>query len=207
MCANQELTRLDLSEHRISDVTTLQLIDNGDGASEFQDADISITSPSRNQVHSMSYEWNRYVFVLNNPVQYTDADGLDITVETGNEDAGFLNNAFHQQVCVGCGNCKRCFSFGKIEGLGGLQAPQFSKTWLGWSSLVTGAILRGEIYEANPVPGATIYSRHKTTCAQDSKWLEYMVTYRKGHQDAYSVGRHNCRTYSQWEFRDAPSHW
>ena len=204
-----EVTRLDFVEHPNFNVDASQLVDDEDGDStpELQRANSRTASGSQNQVRFMDYEWNRYAFVLNNPVQYTDADGLDITVETGNTGAGFINNGIHQQVCVGCGDNKRCFSFGKIPGLGGVQLPQFSKTWLGWNSWVTGAILRGEIYEADPVMGATIYSRHTTTGAQDSNWLQYMVTSRVGLQDAYSFARHNCRTYSQWEFGNAPKHW
>ena len=79
--------------------------------------------------------------------------------------------------------------------------------WLGWNSWVIGAILKGQIYNPDPVPGATIYSRHTTTAAQDANWFQYMVTKRLKVTDGYSVGRHNCRTFSQWEFRDAPLHW
>jgi RHS repeat-associated protein len=150
------------------------------------------------------YEWNRYAFVLNRPTMAVDALGLDITVETGNAGAGPINNRVHQQICVfNCNMEKQCFSFGMI----GWQLPEFSKTWLGWKSLVTGAILKGQIYPADPVPGATIYDRHTTTAAQDAKWLQYETTKRLWLTDGYSVGRHNCRTYSQWEFRDAPLHW
>jgi ferredoxin len=129
----------------------------------------------------------------------------DITLETGNIGAGFLNNLVHQQICVdryGPGR-KRCFSFAAI----GAQLPQFSSTWLGWSSWVTGAILKGEVYEPSPVSGATIVSRHTPKATQGAKWLGYMLSTRLGLQDGYSVARHNCRTFSQWEFRDAPSHW
>ena len=57
------------------------------------------------------------------------------------------------------------------------------------------------------VPGASIVSTHSPTAAQASNWLNYMNRTRVGLQDGYSVARHNCRTFSQWEFRDAPSHW
>ena len=133
----------------------------------------------------------------------------DITLETGNTGAGFINDAVHQQICVDIsgGENKRCFSFGKIGGIPGVQLPQFSTTWLGWSSLVTGAILRGEIYEPAPVTTSTVASRHTPSAAQGANWLRYMDGTRLGLQDGYSVGRHNCRTFSQWEFRDAPMHW
>jgi hypothetical protein len=132
----------------------------------------------------------------------------DITLETGNNNASSLNNAFHQQICVdnhssSARRDKRCFSFAAV----GAQAPEFSWTWLGWSSWVTGAIIQGEVYEARPVAGATIVSRHQTTVAQDINWLNYMVSSRLGLTDGYSVLRHNCRLFSQWEFRDAPQHW
>lgn len=135
----------------------------------------------------------------------------DVTLETGNSGAGSSNNAVHQQICVGwhsphATEDKRCFSFGKLPGTAGIQAPQFSWTWLGWSSWVVGAILKGEVYEAPPVPGATIVSRHATTPAQDDNWLAYMLGTRLGLQDGYSVARHNCRMFSQREFAEAPSH-
>jgi uncharacterized protein DUF4157 len=127
-----------------------------------------------------------------------------ITLETGNTGASPVNNLVHQQVCVdGYGGRKRCFSFAAD----GLQAPQFSSTWLGWSSVVVGALLHGNVYAPRPVPGASIVSTHSPTATQASNWLNYMTSTRLGLQDGYSVARHNCRLFSQWEFRDAPSHW
>ena len=135
-----------------------------------------------------------------------DADSAcDITLETGNIGNGFLNNLVHQQVCVDRHDQgrKRCFSFAAT----GLQTPQFSSTWLGWNSLVVGAVIKGEIYEPRPVSSATVVDRHTPTVAQGTRWLNYIRNTRLGIQDGYSVARHNCRLYSQWEFRDAPSHW
>jgi hypothetical protein len=51
----------------------------------------------------------------------------DITLETGNIGAGCINDLVHQQICVdrpGLGE-KRCFSFGKLGGIPGVQLPQF----------------------------------------------------------------------------------
>ncbi|MGH4023248.1 MAG: DUF4157 domain-containing protein [Pseudonocardiaceae bacterium] len=129
----------------------------------------------------------------------------EITLETGNVGAGFLNNLVHQQICVvpGGQGRKQCFSFAAS----GVQAPQFSLTWLGWSSPVVGAVLEGEVYHPAPVPGATVADRHTPTAPQAANWLAYMRGTRLGLHDGYSVARHNCRTFSQWEFRDAPSHW
>lgn len=128
----------------------------------------------------------------------------EITLETGNTGAGFLNNLVHQQVCVDRpSRAKRCYSFAAT----GAQAPQFSSTWLGWDSWVTGAILQGQVYDPAPVPGASIDSTHTPTVAQADNWVNYMDGSRLGLQDGYSVARHNCRLFSQWEFRDAPSHW
>jgi len=127
-----------------------------------------------------------------------------ITLETGNTGAGPLNNLVHQQVCVDRpSRSKRCYSFAAT----GVQAPQFSSTWLGWSSWVTGAILQGEVYDPAPVSGASIVSTHTPTATQADNWVNYMDGSRLGLQDGYSVARHNCRLFSQWEFRDAPSHW
>jgi len=178
---------------------------DGDGPLGFAPQQIEgTTGGTQIEPNGGDYEWNRYAFVLNRPTMAVDALGLDITVETGNAGAGPINNRVHQQICVmNCNMEKQCFSFGMT----GPQWPEFSKKWLGWNSWVTGAILQGEIYQADPVPGATIYSRHTTTAAQDAKWLQYELTTRLGLKDGYSVARHNCRTYSQWEFRDAPLHW
>jgi RHS repeat-associated protein len=170
--------------------------------------------------HFMRIEVNQNLFVKNSPVSQTDNLGRDITLETGNVDAGWANNKLHQQVCVdrwntASRNCteankwkcchigKDCFSFAAT----GPQWPQFSTTWLGWDSQVFGAIIKGEIYEPDPVPDAEIAQRHVTTMIQDVKWFRYMRNVRRGTTDGYSVARHNCRQYSQWEFRDAPLHW
>ena len=134
----------------------------------------------------------------------TAASTSEVTLETGNTGVSPINNLVHQQICVDTGaDGKDCFSFAAV----GAQLPQFSSTWLGWSSLVVGAILKGEIYNPAPVPGATVVSRHTPTAAQAARWLSYMRGTRLRLQDGYSVGRHNCRTFSQWEFRDAPGHW
>jgi hypothetical protein len=130
----------------------------------------------------------------------------EITLETGNTAASPLNNLVHQQVCVDGYSAvgrKRCFSFGAD----GVQAPQFSTTWLGWSSIVAGALLHGVLYESVPVSSASVASRHVPTMAQAANWLDYMTGTRLGLTDGYSVARHNCRAFSQWEFRDAPLHW
>ncbi|MGI6494698.1 MAG: RHS repeat-associated core domain-containing protein [Kiritimatiellia bacterium] len=163
---------------------------------------------------------NTYLFVLNRPVNLKDRLGLDITLETGNHAPWyqFLNNLVHQQVCVDlwddkkacteenkwdcCHAGKTCFSFGAT----GFQTPQFSTTWLGWRSWIVGEIMKGEIYEAEPVSGATINGTHTTTMQQDEKWLSYMYG-RVDTQGGYSAAHHNCRKYSQWEFRDALLHW
>jgi hypothetical protein len=132
------------------------------------------------------------------------AASATITLETGNNSGKPLNDWVHQQVCVDRpSHSKRCFSFAAT----GAQLPQFSSTWLGWGSWVTGAILQGSVYDPSPVPGATIASTHTPTVAQADRWTNYMDTTRLGLQDGYSVARHNCRTFSQWEFRDAPTHW
>lgn len=142
--------------------------------------------------------------VAESAVPMVSGTTAEITLETGNTGAGFLNNLVHQQVCVDRpSRSKRCYSFAAT----GAQAPQFSSTWLGWSSWVTGAILQGEVYDPAPVSGATIESTHTPTVAQADNWVNYMDGSRLGLQDGYSVARHNCRLFSQWEFRDAPSNW
>ena len=135
----------------------------------------------------------------------TTSASPEITLESGNNTGSPLNRLLHQQVCVvpGFERRKDCHSFAAI----GVQLPQFSSTWLGWNSKVVGAVLKGEVYNVDAVPGATVVSRLTPTAVQASKWNSYMLNRRSGLQDGYSVARHNCRTFSQWEFRDAPSHW
>ena len=167
---------------------------------------------------------NVYKFVENNSLAGIDYLGLDIRLERGNDTTWqILNNIFHMQVCVDqwelsdpnctdenkwdneC-NCHigiECFSFART----GIQAPQFSQSWLGWSSPVGGAILRGEVYTTAPVADAAVHDTHVTTMEQDENWYNYMVSVRVGLIDAYSVARHNCVKYSRMEFDDAPLHW
>ena len=95
----------------------------------------------------------------------------EITLETGNTGASPINNAVHQQICVDLtgGGGKQCYSFAAT----GAQWPQFSSTWLGWSSTVVGAILKGAIYDPDPVPGATVVSSaYPDSCS--SPYLEQL---------------------------------
>lgn len=93
-----------------------------------------------------------------------------------------------------------CFSFamnGVMFRFGG------RKTWLGWKSYTLGGLLlRGKIYEA--VDTGIVVTTKTTTSRQDQLWLNWMRKWRVDTEDVYSVARHNCRTYAQWEFRDAP---
>ncbi len=59
----------------------------------------------------------------------------------------------------------------------------------------------GMIYEADVV--GTVVKRKKTTPKQDKEWLREMEE-KLGTRDVYSVGRHNCRNFSQREFDNAP---
>ena len=80
-------------------------------------------------------------------------------------------------------------------------APKFS--WLGFSSLtLPGYWMVGEIYEIDNPPGAVVAEK-KTGCSQDRAWLRKMMS-KIGTTDVYSVGRHNCRNFSQLEFEAAP---
>jgi len=146
---------------------------------------------------------NAYVFVNNQPIIAYDFLGLDITLETGNDSGYVANDSVHQNVCVNFGGQseKLFVSFAMFR-----AGIHIGRKWLGWNS-PTCAILEGEIYITNPVPGAAIINRHTTTHAQDNRCWDYIVKYRVSLKDGYSVERHNCRKYSQWEFRDAPLHW
>lgn len=59
----------------------------------------------------------------------------------------------------------------------------------------------GEIYETSVV--GKVVKTKKTTPEQDKAWLQSMES-RVGTKDVYSVGRHNCRAFSQAEFDKAP---
>jgi RHS repeat-associated protein len=148
---------------------------------------------------------NLYQYVRSNPVRYMDPQGTNIYLKKGNPGAGSVNNALHQKVCVdtwdkkGCKTGEACFSFGKTGWMFRF-GPRLR--WLGWKSYVLGGILmKGEIYQ--DLTAGTVVKTKKTTVAQDKAWLKRMQR-RRLTEDVYSVGRHNCRTYSQWEFRDAP---
>src|SRR5262249_25089035 len=150
------------------------------------------------------------VYILNSTPNWTDPNGEDIYLKTGNNSGNPINDRIHQNVCVdvwgsdGCGNYHKidtaCFSFGFVGRYGFYW---FKTTWLGWpSTTLAGFLMTGEIYEADDT--GKVVSTKKTTPEQDIAWLKWMRKERVGTQDVYSVGRHNCRTYAQWEFRDAP---
>ena len=44
----------------------------------------------------------------------------------------------------------------------------------------------------------------ETTVTEDIEWLKYVETQRVGLKDIYTLNFFNCRTYSNWEFADAP---
>jgi RHS repeat-associated protein len=150
-----------------------------------------------------------YRFVDNNPVSLIDPLGEDIYLQTGNNSGNPVNDRIHQQICVdtwsgkiGCCGTKtekRCFSFGQT----GHRLPIPSMTWLFWHEFNAGGPLVGEVYETD-YTGGTVVGTIKTTCKQDIVWLTGELA-RVGATDTYSVARHNCRRYSQYEFRDAPS--
>lgn len=152
-----------------------------------------------------------YRFVDNNPVSLIDPLGEDIYLQTGNNSKSPINNRIHQQICVDtwsgtfgcCGNKtgKRCFSFGAN---GQWRIPIPSTRWLFWNEFNGGGPLVGEIYETD-YTGGKVVGTITTTCKQDFRWLAYVLS-TVGTKDTYSVGRHNCRRYSQYEFRDAPFH-
>lgn len=150
---------------------------------------------------------NIYSFCLNNPLQFIDPRGNDIYLYTGNNSGNPINDAIHQTVAVDtwsddCPPKKtgvRGFSFG-YDGEWGWNWP--NGKWLGHSSItLPGYWMVGEIYEA-PVVGKIVNTK-KTTPEQDKAWLQTMEG-RVGTKVVYSVGRHNCRAFSQAEFDKAP---
>ena len=140
-------------------------------------------------------------------MQNIDPLGLDIYLYTGNNSGNPLNDALHQTVAVDtwsddCPPKKtgtRGFSFG-YNGEWGWNWP--NGKWLGNSSFtLPGYWMVGKIYKA-PVVGK-IVKRKRTTPKQDKEWLKQMEK-KVGTRDVYSVGRHNCRSFSQGEFDKAP---
>jgi hypothetical protein len=152
---------------------------------------------------------NLYQYAVNNPLRFTDPQGTDIYLKTGNNSGNPVNDAIHQNVCVDTWDNHRrgelaCFSFGATS-----RWPRFfsiRRTWLGWRLPIwqtTGlCALEGEIYEDENV-GEWV-SVKGTTPEQDQKWLNWMRTKRVGTKDVYTVGWFNCRNYSQREYDDAP---
>ena len=136
-----------------------------------------------------------------------DPMGEDIYLYTGNDSGNFLNDAVHQTVAVDtwsddCPPKKtgvRGFSFG-YNGEWRWNWP--NGKWLGHSSLsLPGYWMVGAICEASVV--GKVVKTKKTTPQQDKAWLKSMES-RVGTKDVYSVGRHNCRSFAQAEFDNAP---
>ena len=148
---------------------------------------------------------NLYEYAKSDPTNNADPWGLHIYLKTGNNSGNPINDAIHQNVCVDTtcnqdGNNLACFSFGKT---GWMLRFGARYTWLDWNSYTLGGLLmKGEIYESADT--GKVVSTKRTTWSQDYYWLKWMRQYRVGTVDVYSVGRHNCRLYSQWEFNDAP---
>jgi RHS repeat-associated protein len=149
---------------------------------------------------------NLYRYVGNSPTNAIDPTGTDIYLKTGNNTGNPINDAIHQSVCVdiwdSSGTKKigvAAFSFGQT----GWSWTWGSTSWLGWNSItLPGFGMKGTIYETGDC--GTIVRTKNTTVEQDRAWLEWMRQNRVRTEDVYSVGRHNCRKYSQAEFENAP---
>jgi len=149
---------------------------------------------------------NLYEYVFDKPSIAVDPYGTDIYLNQGNTDAPWWqppNRELHQSICVDtwddkcCKTGRRCFSFG-LSGFG-WAAP--SDTWLGQPSPNAGGPGRGTVYDST---GCGIWDVKviKTTCQQDKEFLK-MLESMEGTEDTYSVGRHNCRAFSQDMFNQA----
>ena len=213
------LDALSLIEHKKRRVPRLfRQQDNNAGAQGLSNQDVANDDEQNGEYSMPDIEWMPQVsagngsgaaasqssVMVSGGLPAASSASPEITLETGNNASSPVNNAIHQQICVvmGPGMGKDCYSFAAT----GVQAPEFSSSWLGWSSTVVGATLQGTVYKPDPVAGASVDSRLTPTAAQATKWNSYMLT-RLALQDGYSVARHNCRMFSQWELRDAPSHW
>ena len=152
---------------------------------------------------------NLYAFCGNTPSARFDKLGKNIYLYTGNDSGRWLNDQLHQAVVVDewSAKGKRARVIGKVgftfafEGNWEWYGPSFS--WLGFSGFVLpGYWMEGVVEEVVSPPGNPVAEK-KTTCAQDRAWLKQMRA-KVGRKDVYSVGRHNCRNFSQSEFEAAP---
>ena len=151
---------------------------------------------------------NLYAFCENDPVNKYDPFGKDVYLYQGNNSGDYYNDLLHQSVAVDvwsddCPPRKvgmQGFSFG-YEGEWGWNWPSFS--WLGHTGFtLPGYYMVGVVYKTKVI-GKQV-DRKITTVRQDREWLKYMEK-KVGTKDVYSVGRHNCRNFSQSEFDAAPS--
>ena len=139
---------------------------------------------------------NFYAYVQNDPVNRIDPEGLKIYLKTGNNATlvgtnikNPVQDAVHQSIMVDTENGQRAFSFG-MSGFG----VTISSNWLGEDSY-TFTLLEGTVYEAHYTRGDVVEVLN-TTPEQDKQFLEYLES-RVGEKAGYSVGRHNCRKFSQ----------
>ena len=149
---------------------------------------------------------NLYAYCVNNPIMLSDKLGEDIYLFTGNDSGRWLNDQLHQSVGVdlwskdGMKTGRTSFTFAYN---GNWKWFDPSTTWLGFSGFaLPGYFMEGEIEERRPPVGVVVMKK-KTTCKEDREWLRRMKA-RVGEKDVYSVGRHNCRNFSQSEFDAAP---
>ena len=149
---------------------------------------------------------NLYAFCGNNPIVLSDKLGNNIYLFTGNDSGGWLNDKVHQSVGVDIWSDKgrrigrTSFTFA-YNGNWKWNVPRL--TWLGFPGFsLPGYFMEGKIEERKP-PVGVVVAEKKTSCREDREWLKRMRD-RVGEKDVYSVGRHNCRNFSQSGFEAAP---
>ena len=120
--------------------------------------------------------WNRFGYVGQNPLSYTDPKGLDYWMEGSVSGEG--GHPFHQSVCVRKYSGGRlCISFGVAED----QCTQDCK---------------GEVYEDTSAAGPLVLGRFRSTSAiQDSEIRAYFQSLIKKEGRYYLIGN-NCRDFS-----------
>jgi RHS repeat-associated protein len=158
---------------------------------------------------------NLYRYAQNAPLKSTDPSGRSIYVITGANPAKIpftnipnpVNKALHQDIAVDTWKMQggRWVKTGRhyyTFSATGTFYPWFGSNWLGLGTSWTATGVTGVVSDETKnrrVGDGTVSRLLQTTPAEDNAFKAYLDTF-VGKEDGYSVARHNCRLYSQWQF-------